>query len=271
MPIDISTSFAFHLDRPTDLLLQFEAAAIPEQTILSCDTQLSPALHTARVPAHDNVGERIWVRAEGDYKVDYTARVSVERLVPDLASLERMHPHDLPGETVEYLFDSRYCQAEKMQSFIADRFGHLSGGEQIVAMCDWIAENFHYEAGVSDASTTALDTFVERRGICRDYAHVMICFARASTIPARYVSCYAPGVEPPDFHAVAEVFLNDPTTPGGGAWYIVDSTGMARSDQTAKIGIGRDAADVSFLTTFGLSRFDNCTVTVKESDQGTAG
>ncbi len=266
MPIDISASFAFHLDEPTDLLLQFEAAAIPEQTILSSDTRLSPALHTARVPAHNSVGERIWVRAEGDYSVDYTARVDVQRLHPDLTALTRLDPHDLPGEAVEYLFDSRYCQAERMQSFISDRFGHLSGGEQITAMCDWMAENFTYEPGVSNATTTALDTFVERRGICRDYAHVMICFARASTIPARYVSCYAPGVEPPDFHAVAEVFLNDPTTPGGGAWYIVDSTGMADPSKTAKIGIGRDAADVSFLTTFGMSRFDNSTISVRESD-----
>ncbi|WP_338241270.1 transglutaminase-like domain-containing protein [Aurantiacibacter hainanensis] len=266
MPIDISANFAFHLDQPTDLLLQFEAAAIPEQKILSSDTQLSPAMHTARVPAHNSVGERIWVRAQGDYSVEYTARVEVERMVPDLAGLKRMDPHDLPGEAVEYLFDSRYCQAERMQSFIADRFGHLSGGEQIVAMCDWMADNFHYEPGASDATTTALDTFVERRGICRDYAHVMICFARASTIPARYVSCYAPGVEPPDFHAVAEVFLNDPTTPGGGAWYIVDATRMAESDRTAKIGIGRDAADVSFLTTFGLSKFKDCSVSVSESD-----
>ncbi|MFB0612604.1 transglutaminase-like domain-containing protein [Aurantiacibacter poecillastricola] len=268
MPIDISAKFAFHLDEPTDLLLQFEAAKIPEQTILSCNTNLAPAMHTARVPAHDNIGERIWVRAEGDYHVEYTAKAKVERLVPDLTKLHRMDPHDLPGEAVEYLFDSRYCQAARMQSFISDRFGHLEGGEQITAMCDWMANNFHYESGTSNAETTALDTFVERRGICRDYAHVMICFARASTIPARYVSCYAPGVEPPDFHAVAEVFLNDPTTPGGGAWYIVDGTGMADATRTAKIGIGRDAADVSFLTTFGMSRFDNCEVSVQDS--GTA-
>lgn len=265
MPIDISASFAFHLDEPTDLLLQFEAAAIPEQTILSSNTIMSPALHTARVPAHNDIGERIWIRAEGNYSVNYQARVQVERLHPDLSSLTRLDPHDLPGEAVEYLFDSRYCQADRMQSFVADQFGHLQGGEQILAMRDWMAEKFTYEPGSSTATTTALDTFVERRGICRDYAHVMICLARASTIPARYVSCYAPGVTPPDFHAVAEVFLNDPTTPGGGAWYIVDATDMADPGKTAKIGIGRDAADVSFLTTFGMSHFDNSTITVSES------
>ncbi|APE29394.1 transglutaminase-like domain-containing protein [Aurantiacibacter gangjinensis] len=266
MPIDINARFAFHLDQPTDLLLQFEAAAIPEQRILSSDTQLSDAMHIARVPAQDAIGERIWVRAEGDYSVQYTAQVEVDRISPDLGSLDRLDPHDLPGETVEYLFDSRYCQADRMQSFVADRFGGLEGGAKVVAMCQWIADNFTYTPGASNATTTALDSFVERRGICRDYAHVLITFARASTIPARYVSCYAPGVEPPDFHAVAEVFLKDPTIEGGGAWYIVDATGMADPAKTVKIGIGRDAADVSFLTSFGMNDFQSSSVEVSESN-----
>ena len=124
-----------------------------------------------------------------------------------------------------------------------------------MAIRDWIADNFSYEP-VSTSSTTALDSFVERRGICRDYAHVLVTLARASAIPARYVSCYAPGVDPPDFHAVAEVFLADPTVAGGGAWQLVDATGMADPAQTVKIGVGRDAADVSFMTVFGESRFE---------------
>ena len=266
MPIDIHARFAFTLEEPTDLLLQFEAAKIPEQTIMDSETTLSDAIHNARVPAQDSIGERIWIRAQGPYQVDYRATVSVERIVPDLGQLQAVDPHDLPGEAVEYLFDSRYCQADRIQNYVSDRFGDLSGGAKIVAMCDWIGENFTYTPGASDASTTALDSFVERRGICRDYAHVLITFARASTIPARYVSCYAPGVSPPDFHAVAEVFLKDPSVDGGGAWYIVDATGMADPAQTVKIGIGRDAADVSFLTSFGLSQFESSSVEVSQRD-----
>ena len=264
MPIDIKTSFEFQLDEPTDVLLQFQAAELPEQRIIESDTWLTKAEHIASVPAQDAIGERVWIRAEGNYKVDYTAKVEVNRLVTDVSKIAMLDPHDLPGEAVEYVFDSRYCQADRMQSFVADEFGKYSGGEKIIAMRDWIANHITYEAGRSDATTTALDTFVERHGICRDFAHVMICFARASTIPARFVSCYAPGVEPPDFHAVAEVFLEDETTPGGGAWYIVDATKMADPAQTVKIGIGRDAADVSFLTSFGLSKFGNKTVEVNE-------
>ena len=94
-------------------------------------------------------------------------------------------------------------------------------------MRDWIGDQFHLRARARTTPTTALDSFVERRGICRDYAHVLISFARASTIPARYVSCYAPGVDPPDFHAVAEVFLADPTIARRRRWHLVDATGMA--------------------------------------------
>ncbi len=265
MPIDISARFSFDLDRATDVLLQFEAAAIPEQRILATDTRMSKAQHMARVPAQDAIGERIWLRAQGRFEVEYEARVEVDRMVIECGDLKRMDPHDLPGEAVEYLFDSRNCQADRLQSFVNDEFGSLTGGARVIAMRDWLSANLAYTPGSSTSTTTALDTFVERRGICRDYAHVMISFARASTIPARFVSCYAPGVEPPDFHAVAEVFLADPTIEGGGAWQIVDATGMADPAQTVKIGIGRDAADVSFMTTFGMADFGDKEIRVTAS------
>ncbi|WP_428701150.1 transglutaminase-like domain-containing protein, partial [Staphylococcus aureus] len=78
-----------------------------------------------------------------------------------------------------------------------------------------------YVPGSSNVMTTAGDTFISRQGICRDYAHLMICLARAAGVPARIASVYALGVNPPDFHAVAEIFL-------GGEWHLVDPTGMAK-------------------------------------------
>lgn len=256
MGIDISARFAFSLSRPADVLLQFEAAAIPEQRIIDSECRLGAAEHVARIPAQDDIGERIWLRVTGHFEVDYTAQVEVERLLVDLGNLDRLDTHLLPAETVQYLFDSRYCPADRFQSFVEAEFGGMNGGQRVLAMRDWIAANFTY-APVSTASTTALDSFVERRGICRDYAHVMVTLARASAIPARYVSCYAPGVNPPDFHAVAEVFLADRSVTAGGAWHLVDATGMANPADTVKIGVGRDAADVSFMTVFGQANFED--------------
>ncbi len=262
MALAIDMHFAFQAHETTDLLLQFEAAMIPEQQLLTHFTRIPQTEHFARVPAQDGIGDRLWIRARGRVEAGYTATVEVDRMLTDLATLDRMDTHDLPGETVPYLFASRYCPAERFQSFVEAEFGHLQGGEQVVAMCDWIARKVTYAPGSSNQTTTALDSFVARRGICRDFAHVLVTFARAAGIPARFVSCYAPDVTPPDFHAVAEVFLADATVPGGGAWHLVDATGMARPGEIVKIGIGRDAADVSFMTSFGMTEFLDKSVSV---------
>jgi transglutaminase-like putative cysteine protease len=71
----------------------------------------------------------------------------------------------------------------------------------------------------------------------------MVCaLCRAAGIPARYVSVYGPGVQPPDFHAVAQVWLD-------GAWRIVDATGMCSADAVVVVAVGRDACDVAFMET----------------------
>src|SRR3546814_14959125 len=75
-------------------------------------------------------------------------------------------------------------------------------------MRDWIENRFTYVSGAGNSETGALDSFVERRGVCRDYTHVMIALARAAHIPARMASVYALRVAPQDFHAVAEVYLD---------------------------------------------------------------
>lgn len=255
MPITIESRFSFHLPRETDVLLQFEAATIPEQRILSQETTLPDVIHKARVAAQDDIGERIWLRGEGRLDIAYRAQVEIQRKIADLSGLKRLPPHEMPGEVVQYLFDSRYCAADRLQTFAEEEFGQTDGGERIAAIRDWMMHEFSYSPGSSGPQTTAIDTFIERRGVCRDYAHVLVALARASTIPARYVACYSPGVVPPDFHAVAEVFLGDPDNDAGGIWQLVDATGMADPAQTVKIGVGRDAADVSFLTSFGMNDF----------------
>ncbi|WEK46046.1 MAG: transglutaminase family protein [Candidatus Andeanibacterium colombiense] len=268
MPIDISARFDFILPEPTDCLLQFEAAPLPEQALLETDTWLSSTEHFARVPAQDGIGERIWVRASGRFHIDYSARVEVRRQLADIAALAQLDPHLLPGETVEYLMSSTYCPVDRLYPFTEGEFAGTAGGQRIAAIRDWIARHFKYEPG-STSRTTAIDSFVERRGVCRDYAHVLVTLARASAIPARYVSVYAPGVDPQDFHAVAEVFLADPSgAPGSGAgtWQPVDATGMADPAEMVKIGVGRDAADVSFLTCFSPCDFGDKEITVTRSD-----
>lgn len=264
MTIAISAQLRFTVDQPIDILLQFEAAELPEQAVLEAETSLPQSAHIARVATEAGIGERIWLRAEGRMEIGYSARVQPQRLLAEIAALPIMPPRLLPAETVQYLFASRYCPGERFRQFVMREFGDIQDGALIVAMRDWIAGHVAYEPGSSGTATSALDSFVERRGVCRDFAHLMVSFARAAGIPARYVSVYAPGVKPQDFHAVAEIFLADMEGPGGG-WHLVDATGMAGAGDMVKIGVGRDAADVSFLTSFGPLVMEEQAITVTKS------
>ncbi|AKM09162.1 transglutaminase-like domain-containing protein [Croceicoccus naphthovorans] len=264
MPISVTARIAYRFAKPTDFLLQMEGAAIPEQILSGPGLTMSATEHCARVAGEDAIGERIWLRTQGDFTAEYAIEADITRTLPDIASLPNLAPHDLPGETVPYLFDSRFCPGDRFQSFVEAEFGDTTGGGRIAAIRDWVAGKFSYEPGSSVATTTALDSFVERRGVCRDYAHVVITLARASAIPARYVSGYAPNVDPQDFHALAEVFLADLDGPAGtGSWHLVDATGMADPAEVVKIGVGRDAAEVSFLTSYGMAEMLDKQITVQ--------
>jgi len=255
MQITITSHLDYEFEHMTDVLLQIEAAPIPEQHV-DDSLFITVCEHFARIAAHDEVGNRIWLRVQGKLLVDYKATVTIDRMLGDIHALPAVPPHRLPGETVQYLMPSRFCPSDQFQHFVDAEFGSLEGGQRVAAMRDWVEQNLSYVPGSSMSDTTALDTFVKREGVCRDYAHVLITLIRASGIPARIASVYALGVEPQDFHAVAEVFL-------GGRWHLVDATGMATEGGMAKIGIGRDAADVAFLTAYGTATLVEQSVAVE--------
>ncbi len=259
MSLTIETWLAYDFAEPTDLLLQIEAAMLPDQRVIGPAIGISPVEHFARVAGHDEIGERIWLRVgPGRLMVDYTAVVEIDRNVMRIDQLPATDPHRLPGEVIDYLMPSRFCPSDLFGTFVQTEFGNLSGGACIAAMRGWIAEHFTYTPGASNASTSASDSFLTRQGVCRDYTHVLVSMARAAAIPARYASVYAPDVDPPDFHAVAEVYL-------AGQWHLVDATGMAQSGEIARIGVGRDAADIAFLSSFGWAELVNQQVRVTRS------
>ena len=83
----------------------------------------------------------------------------------------------------------------------------------------------------------------ERRGVCQDFAHVMIGLCRALKIPALYVSGYLATEIASATHAWVEVFI-----PGIG-WRALDPTHDRQADETyVKIAVGRDYADVPPIT-----------------------
>lgn len=240
LAIDLNMHYALEGNDPA--LLAITAAQTSGQTVLSSALEVENA--TLRwIDGEGRVGQRVWVVAEGGrLSLRYRAQVDVTR--PDVAlhTLAASPLHALPGDVVTFLRPSRLCPSDLLLTFVGERFGHLEGGDKIAAILDWTSAALVYVPGSSCATTTAYDTFVTREGVCRDFAHLVCGLARAANIPARYATGYGAAVDPPDFHAVAEVWLDS-------AWHLVDATGMSTAGGLAIIGSGRDAGDVPFMET----------------------
>jgi transglutaminase-like putative cysteine protease len=256
MRLNISAKLDYATDGPCPVLLQIEAAEnVADQTIIESALDIDKAVSHVRVPADENVGTRSWIEVRDGLSCTYTATVETVRPPIDLAALGQVPLPEIPGDVVKFLLPSRFCPSDKFDVFVEDAFGTLRGGARVAAMRSWIETNLEYVRGSSDAQTTVIDTFIKRQGICRDYSHLMVTLARAANIPARAVSVYAPDVEPPDFHAVAEVFLD-------GAWHLVDATGMAAPESMVRVGVGRDAADIAFLSIYAPTELKEQKVSV---------
>ncbi len=251
--LSIAVKLAYDFADPSDCLFQFEVAHTPEQRVTEEILLMPVGADPDRLSGESGIGTRFWLHHQGPVTMDYRVTAEITRTEPRLSSLQILPPHQLPSETICYIMGSRYCDAGAFQNFVNESFGELHGGIKVDAMRQWIADNLSYQPGASDANTTAQDSFVRRAGVCRDYAHLMIVMARASAIPARMVSVYAPRVTPQDFHAVAQLYLAD--AQGKGGWHFVDATGMASAQEIALIGVGRDAADIAFMTTYGMAQF----------------
>ena len=162
-------------------------------------------------------------------------------------------------EAITYLRPSRYCQSDEVFSQARRQFRGLQGAELLTAVSEFVATSTTYTPGLSQGTDSAVTTLMTGQGVCRDYAHVVIALLRAMDVPARYAACFAPGLRPMDFHAVAEAYLD-------GAWYVIDATRLANRRSLVRIATGRDAADCAFLSYHGghvgldRMRVDACVV-----------
>ncbi|WP_210528387.1 transglutaminase-like domain-containing protein [Rubellimicrobium arenae] len=167
------------------------------------------------------------------------------------------HPvEDLPDDVLQFLQPSRYCESDLLIQEAWDRFGHLpTGWGRVQAICDYAHANLTFDYKDASHFRTAHSSIQEGKAVCRDYAHLVIAFARALNIPARYVSGYLGDIEwpdqgPGDFCAWTEVFL-------GGRWYTFDARyNVPRIGRIVMVR-GRDAGDVPMITSFGATTLDS--------------
>lgn len=263
MRFSINSQLDYEVVEETTLILNIEAQRGGRQSVLSESLDLPSGIvaDAHEVPETGNRYRRL-ILPVGMHHIGYTAEVETRPAVDDVASIGEVPITDLPFDVIPHLYSSRYCQSDKLGRFAWRQFGGIaSGHEKIEAICNWIYENVDYLAGSSDGSTSAYDTFTLRAGVCRDFAHLGITFARALGIPARFVSAYALDLVPQDFHAVFEAYL-------GGRWYLFDATRLCPLDGIIKIAVGRDAADSAFATYYGNMTGLPKTIEVRRHDVG---
>jgi transglutaminase-like putative cysteine protease len=122
------------------------------------------------------------------------------------------------------------------------------------ALSGQIRERIAYEAGRTHSATTAEEAVVHGYGVCQDHAHIFIGAARASGIPARYVSGYLmmdDRIEQEATHAWAEAHVE------GLGWVGFDvSNGISPDPRYVRVATGSDYRDAAPVTGISFGGMD---------------
>ncbi len=264
MHLNVRADLVFDFSTGSEAIVSVQAAHSPDQTVISERLIINPGVDIVQDLADVRGERRFRARFEGEVSIVYEAVVDNGLRIALPPSARKPNWLHLPQDVLQYLTPSRYCPSDRFLPFANREFGAIQdGGAQVLAVLDWIHQHVDYTPGVSNVETTAERTFVDRAGVCRDFSHLGITLCRALNIPARAVSAYAWQLDPPDFHAVFEVYLD-------GGWWLVDPTQLAPVEGFVRIGIGRDAADIAFLTTSGFCQSVSQSVTVNRLSDAAA-
>jgi transglutaminase-like putative cysteine protease len=191
-------------------------------------------------------------------------RISADAIIHDRGLPEpvvwtaQQHPVEtLPEEALVYLIASRYCDSDNLSEVAWSMFGTtVPGWPRVQAICDFVHQHITFGYQFARATRTASEAFHERRGVCRDYAHLAITLCRCLNIPARYCTGYLgdigiePLPDPMDFAGWFEAYI-------GGAWYTFDARNNTPRIGRVLIARGRDAADVAISMTFGPNQLES--------------
>lgn len=255
LTIDIGCDMLYSVRQQTVFLFQITSATTEHQRVVSQDVNISPYLEieSFQTGTEGNVLHRVIVDP-CEMQVHYRARMEMVPAVVSAVEVGETAMAEMPPEVLTYLNPSRYCESDLLARFAYEEFGHLQRGySRVQAICNWVFEQLDYTPGSTIGTTTAADVLLQRTGVCRDYAHLAITLCRGVGIPARYVAGYAVNLQPPDFHGFIEAFLD-------GQWYLFDPTRLSLVSGLVRIGVGRDAADVSFATINGDARLEEKSV-----------
>lgn len=173
------------------------------------------------------------------------------RTRPPLGVTETPFPLARIGEAAreprvfDFLQESRFVDLspETWRLALDATAGAADTWQAALAIMGFIHGHIKYESKSTHVHTHMSGALKGRRGVCQDFAHIMLGLCRAVKIPALYVSGYLATEIASATHAWVEVLI-----PGIG-WRGLDPTNNRQIDETyIKIAVGRDYADVSPVT-----------------------
>ena len=257
----LGCDLSYEVKSPTVFIFNLEVARLMRHHDLVERLVITPD-HERRIHVVPDIRNRYFsIEAQpGPLNVRYKADISPDVFRADPNTIDEVPLNAIPLDIMPFLLPSRFVPSDRLAAFAQREFGEQPmGHRRVTAICNWIYDNIDYQRGASNEQTTATGSLIKRAGVCRDFSHIGTAFCRALNIPARYVSCYAYGLEPRDFHAVFEAYL-------GGRWWLFDATRQANLDGLVRIGVGRDAAEIAFASPFGEMEAGPVVITIEHAD-----
>ena len=230
-----------------------------------------PTVEHRRRDAFGNPSVSVTLEApHTELRLESTTGVTVRRPAPPRAPetmpwdtvfdrVRRIRSHaDL--EAMDVAFPTGFT--DRTDALIAYAAGCFAPGGSVldgaIALCTRIFEDFSYDGSATTVSTPASMAFERRRGVCQDFAHVMLAGLRGLGLPARYVSGYLLTHPPPGepklrgvdaSHAWVSVYVPAAAPSDSAIWVDLDPTnGMVVGDEHITAAWGRDYADVAPVT-----------------------
>jgi transglutaminase-like putative cysteine protease len=250
--VRVGCEFVHDLRWPVPMVLQVEPRPDAVLTLGAAHLETEPSVPIRSYrDMYGNICRRLTL-GPGRTRIRFEAEVEVSTALDDADPAASQLPADeLPDEVLSYTLASRYCDSDRLANTAWALFGGIPAGwSRVQGVIDWVHDNVTFTLGSSTTATSASDVYVQRRGVCRDFAQLAVAFLRGLNIPARYCFGYLPDIEVPiahepmDFAAWLEAYVGD-------RWYTFDPRNNARRTGRVVIGRGRDAVDVAMLTTYG--------------------
>jgi transglutaminase-like putative cysteine protease len=260
MQLEAGCTLTFDMQAPVPMVLMLRPRSGAGQWVVRESYDLTPHVPvTEYTDGFGNLCQRL-VTPVGTFRVEVVVTVDAPDVLDSDPQAAYVPVEQLPEDVLHFLLPSRYAPSDQLGDLALEIVQQAeSGYGQVEAIRAWIHQNVAYEYGVSNASTSALDTAQQRRGVCRDFSHLGIALCRSLNIPARMVVGYLHELKPMDLHAWFEAFV-------GGRWYTFDATQPTLRGNRITIAYGRDAADVALTTQFGPGTLDLMHVWVQASE-----